>query len=306
LGCFFMLRLQGNIKLIMGTGKTGHATRRLSLLDAFMIQKTRAYNEPRRKGIPRGRPMGLATPKFGAAVYCLKSTPLKEIASAVPVSYGLLRKWRTEERFLSLVTMLSTEFVDRALVKHLEKRAEVQRGLDDAYSEKTMADIAGTPPPQLGWAEFRDLSSYSEDLLSLLGARLRKTQAELLERAGPRWDAEDFRQRRDGLYRALQCEGLLALVRARFLILKKDPRKYENPGSSCAEARRDAEYERSLTMLGDGPLGQDERKRMIAVLHRLRGRFTLVELEDIGVGAKEERREPTGGSYQKPIGRHLL
>jgi hypothetical protein len=250
--------------------------------------------------------MGFSAPKFRAAVYCLKSTPLREIASAVPVSYGLLRKWRTEERFLSLMVTLSTEFVDQAVMRQLRKRAEVQMGLDDAYSVKTITDIARTPPPQLGWTEFRDLSFYSEELLSLLADKVRKTHTDLMKGTEQRLDGEGFNRRRDDLYQALQCEGLLALVKTHVPTLKKDPRNDENPVPSCGEARRDAEYDRSLAMLVERPLAQGERKRMITVLHRLRGRFTLVEMEQIGVEAKEGRRQASGGSFQKPIGRHLL
>lgn len=279
---------------------------RLSVMDAFMIRKARAYKEPQRKGIPRGRPMGFSTPKFRAAVYCLKSTHLREIASAVPVSYGLLRKWRTERRFLSLMATLSTEFVDQAVMGHLKRRAEVQMGLDDAYSAKTISDMAETPPPQLGWAEFRDVSFYSEGLLGRLADKVRKTHADLMRGSEQRLDMDVFDRRRDDLYQALQCEGLLALLKTHVLTLTNDPRNDENPVPSCGQAQRDAEYERSLAMLVEGPLAQDERKRIIAVLHRLRGRFTLVEMEHIGLEAKEERRQDSMGSHQKPIGRHLL
>ena len=286
--------------------ETEGSTRRPSVMDAFMIQKARAYREPQRQGIPRGWPMRFSTPKFRAAVCCLKCTHLREIASAVPVSYGLLRKWRTETRFLSLMATLSTEFVDQAVMGHLKRRVEVQMGLDDAYSAKTITDIAETPPPRLGWTEFSDVRFYSEGLLGRLADKLRKTRADLMRGTEQRSDMDVFNRRRDALYQALQCEGLLALVKTHVPTLTKDPRSDVNPARSCGEAQRDAEYERSLTMLVEGPLGQDERKRIIAVLHRLRGRFTVVEMEHIGVEGREARRQDSRGSHQKPIGRHLL
>jgi hypothetical protein len=250
--------------------------------------------------------MGFSAPKFKAAVYCLKSTPLREIASAVPVSHGLLRKWRTEERFLSLMAKLGAEFVDQTVMRHLKKRAQVQMELDDAYSIKTIIDIAKTPPPQLGWAEFSDMSFYSEELLSLLAHRVCKSLADLMKGSEPGLDEDDLNQRRGDPYQALQFEGLLALVKTHVFTLTKDLRNQENPVPSYTAARRDAEYERSLGILVEGPLAQDERKRMIAVLHRLKGRFTPIEMEQIGVESREGRREASGGSFQKPIGRHLL
>ena len=285
---------------------TASSKGRPSLMDAFVIQKTRTYQEPQRKGTARGRPKAFSTPKFSAAVYCLKRTPLREVASAVPVSYGLLRKWRTEERFLSLLSTLSTEFVDQVVMRHLRRRAEVQSGLDTAYTDGTIAEVAETPPPQLGWRDFRDLSLYSQDVLGLLAERLRNIHNGLMNGSGQGNSEADIRRRPGDLYMALQCEGLLALVGAHLRSLKKDPRKPENPVSSCGEARREAEYERSVAVLVDGSLAQNERKRMIVVLHRLRGRFTPVELEDLGVEAKVKGRSAKDDSARKPIGRHLL
>ncbi len=291
----------------MGTESTEQPRRRTSLMDAFMIRKASSYHEPRQRGVPRGRPMGFSTAKFKAAVYCLKSTPLKEIALAVPVSYGLLRKWRTEKRFLSLMLELGTEFVDKAVMRHLKKRAEVQMGFNDAYSTRTIIDTAKTPPPQLGWAEFGDVSLYSEEVLSRLANEVRKTHADLVKGSGAGLDdVQAFKEGREDLYQALQCEGLLALLETHGPTLTKDPRKHDNPVPSLTVARRDAEYERSLGILVEGPLAQDERKRMIAVLHRLRGRYTLIEMEQIGVEAVEARHKASAVSFQKPIGRHLL
>jgi hypothetical protein len=275
-------------------------------MDAFAIQKTRSYQGPQRKGTVRGRLKAFSTPKFSAAVYCLKRTPLREIASAVPVSYGLLRKWRTEERFLSLLSTLSTEFVDQVVLRHLRRRAEVQLGLDTAYTDRTIAEIAETPPPRLGWRDFRDLSLYSHDVLGLLAERLHKIHQGLMNGSGPGNNEADIRRRPDDLYMALQCEGLLALVRTHLPGLKEDPQRPENPVSSCGEARREAEYERSVAVLVDGSLAQHERKRMIVVLHRLRGRFTPVELEDLGVEVERKGRPAKEKSARMPIGRHLL
>ena len=286
---------------------TASSTRRPSLMDAFVIQKTKAYQKPQRKGAPRGEPKAFSAPKYEAAVYCLKRTPLREIAAAVPVSYGLLRKWRTEERFLSLLSTLRTEFVDQVVLRHLRRRAEAQLSLDKAYADRTIVEIAETPPPQLGWRDFRDLSLYSQDVLGLLAERLPKIHQGLMNGSRPGNHEPDIRRRPSDLYMALQCEGLLALVGAHLRTLKEDdPRKYESPASSCGEARRKAEYERSVAVLVEGPLAQNERKRMIVVLHRLKGRFTTIELEDLGVAARERGRSTKDDSAQKPIGRHLL
>ena len=179
-------------------------------------------------------------------------------------------------------------------------------GLDDAYSAKTITYIAETPPPQLGWTEFSDVRFYSEGLLGRLADKLRKTRADLMRGTEQRSGMDVFKRRRDALYQGLQCERLLALVRTHIPTLIKDPPSDVNPAPSCGEAQRDAEYQPSLTMLVEGPFGQDERKRIIAALHRLRGRFTLVDMEHIGVEGREARRQDSRGSHQKPIGRHLL
>jgi hypothetical protein len=283
-----------------------NATDRSSLMEVFVLQKTRDYREPQRRGTPRSQPKAFSAPKFAAAVYCLKNTSLREIATAVPVSYGLLRKWRTEERFLSLLSTLSEEFVDQVVLRHLRRRAEVQLDLDQAYIDQTITKIAETPPPQLGWRDFRDLSFYSQGVLGLLAERLHRIQIELTNGSEPGKEGAAMPQRRGDLYMALQCEGLLALGGAHLRTPEEGPRKGENPIFACGEARVEAEYKRSVAMLVDGPLKQDERKRMVVLLHRLRGRFTPVELEDRGVEAEERGRPAKDDSVRKPIGRHLL
>ena len=80
-----------------GLGKKMDATK--TLFGRFIEKKVNDYLEPLRKGTPRGEPIGLSGPKYAATLICLYRLPLRKIAEKVRVSYGLLRKWRTEEGF---------------------------------------------------------------------------------------------------------------------------------------------------------------------------------------------------------------
>jgi hypothetical protein len=95
-------------------------------------------------------------------------------------------------------------------------------------------------------------------------------------------------------------------VGAHLRTLNNGPQKHESLFSSYEKAQREAEYEHSLTNLVDGPLAQEDRKRMIVVLHRLMGRFSSVELRDLGVEAGKKGRPARDESGRRPIGRHLL
>ena len=83
------------------------------LLTRFIREKLAQHVEPTRLGTPRGAPIGFSRKKMTAALFALTRADVKQTAKEVRVSYGLVRKWRTEAAFKRLVERLEDDFVER-------------------------------------------------------------------------------------------------------------------------------------------------------------------------------------------------
>ena len=83
------------------------------LLTRFIREKLAQHVEPTRLGTPRGAPIGFSRKKMTAALFALTSADVKQTAKEIRVSYGLVRKWRTEAAFKRLVERLEDDFVER-------------------------------------------------------------------------------------------------------------------------------------------------------------------------------------------------
>jgi hypothetical protein len=146
---------------------------KFTLLDSFFKEKILEYDEPQRKGTPRGEPIGFSAKKYYAALMMLKKFPLKDLAGMINVSYGLLRKWRTEDKFIEQIEKNETDFTLRVF-KHLVKRGEKQKKLRDDYFNKSVEYIAATYPPLLTLNEFNDLKFYTNSLVITIARSLPK------------------------------------------------------------------------------------------------------------------------------------
>ena len=82
-------------------------------LGLYIEEKMDAYVEPERKGTPKGEEIGFSRQKYGASLMNITTLKQKRIAKLLNVSYGLLRKWRTEERFREMVETHCREFARR-------------------------------------------------------------------------------------------------------------------------------------------------------------------------------------------------
>lgn len=76
----------------------------------FIESKINKYIEPTRQGTSKGNIIGFMRPKYCAAVLCLTTGKVKEIAEKVGVTPGMLYVWRTENKFKELIEELSNEF----------------------------------------------------------------------------------------------------------------------------------------------------------------------------------------------------
>lgn len=82
-----------------------------SLITPYINFKQNNYEEPERKGTPKGDKIGFSITKFKASMLVgLMDLSLKRISKECDVSYGLLRKWNSEPDFKKEKENLCTEF----------------------------------------------------------------------------------------------------------------------------------------------------------------------------------------------------
>jgi hypothetical protein len=115
--------------------------------------------EPARLGTPRGAPVGFSRKKLAAALLTLTSRDVKRTAKDLGVSYGVLRKWRSEGPFKALVKRLEDEFVERfcravdAEVGPLALGPPIDAGGPaGSPGASTPAPDAGRPRPAQPWS----------------------------------------------------------------------------------------------------------------------------------------------------------
>ena len=85
-------------------------------LAKFIDSKLKEYVEPTRMGTPKGEAVGFSLTKYQATLFTLRESlldneDLKAQARKLGISYGLLRKWRSEQSFKDLVSQHEKEFI---------------------------------------------------------------------------------------------------------------------------------------------------------------------------------------------------
>jgi hypothetical protein len=140
------------------------------------LGKYEEYEEPQRKGTARGEPIGFSLDKFASALYSLTNHKQKELAKSLGVSYGLLRKWHTEDAFIKIMMELHREFADiffdyilnvRPQRKTEEHLALMKRPLKDLMDVEVVRAASFLP-----YTEIDDLTGYSALLEFLIFDRL--------------------------------------------------------------------------------------------------------------------------------------
>jgi hypothetical protein len=103
-------------KLAQKPGKQG-----FGFLGEYVHYNAYNYEEPTRRGIPKGKRIGFSREKYLAAMLVgITNWKLKKIAKECEVSYGLLRKWRTESKFSSASYFHAISFVSE-IIKRTKK-----------------------------------------------------------------------------------------------------------------------------------------------------------------------------------------
>ena len=129
-----------------------------TILKRFLLREIASYEEPVRKGKPRGDLIGLRREKFVAAVlYGTTILPLKEISELADVPYGSLRNWTSDdEQFLAVAKGAQGKFSIHA-VEYLRKRVDEIRKVRDEGGD-VYAEIGREPA-------FNDVRIYREEAL---------------------------------------------------------------------------------------------------------------------------------------------
>ncbi|MGO9611700.1 MAG: hypothetical protein ACLPX5_01510 [Dissulfurispiraceae bacterium] len=152
-----------------------------SLLSRFINDKINAYLEPLRLGTPKGDKIGYSLKKYQAMLLCLYNWEKKKVAEIAGVSYGLLRKWRTEEEFKKRLSKNARDFS--------------QRVVDTSYGLVRRGPISFEVHPTLGMLPqceelFSDSPEYGEEVQTSLWLKVTSLlEMEKVRKSGDRaWE----------------------------------------------------------------------------------------------------------------------
>jgi hypothetical protein len=248
---------------------------RPALLDAFIIDRIKNYDEPQRAGTPKGEPIGFSRKKYNAALLDLYNLKQKVVAEGAGVSHGLLRKWRTEGAFLDLADDLKHEYVDY-VIQHLKKRAKKHVELRDEYFALSPLEMINTPPPQLSMNEFQNLPQYDIILVPWILNKLFEIASNFdKEAVFSKYSAQD---------RAYghQCMDFLNLLS--HYPFKEKNKETEASQEKTIEAHKSYQHKVSLELLKrdletTGNPSEETLKATIYSLHYSSGSFTPVDMD---------------------------
>ena len=142
------------------------------LLLRFIKEKRENYVEPSRKGTPRGEIIGLSLEKYMASLFMLTSMDLKRVSERSKVSYGLIRKWRTEAPFKGQIEKHIMEYAPLFIGYQFKRWAKKDEVFGEFYETTDF-------PPEY------DLKKYEPDLfiddeIKFYGSSLKKELFEKL------------------------------------------------------------------------------------------------------------------------------
>lgn len=141
-----------------------------TILDAFIAEKLAAFEaepEPTRRGTPRGEPIGFPKAKRKAAVLSLKPGDVQKMAADLGTSYGLVRKWRSEEVFKEFRNELWLAFTSWRQ-RYLQDMA---RSLAVSWSQHLrggLEQIKGKLPPDHNKMVVSNLDEYPKNVRLML------------------------------------------------------------------------------------------------------------------------------------------
>lgn len=112
-----------------------------TVLHDFIDSKVNEYVEPSRQGTPKGDPIGFSRKKYIATLGMLTNQKLKDLAKSIGVSYGLLRKWTTEQDFKDMVARHYGEFAGWILIFYMNRINASQKHFE-LLEKKPISELA--------------------------------------------------------------------------------------------------------------------------------------------------------------------
>lgn len=244
-------------------------TKPFTLLDIFIkdeLDKLKTRPIPTRRGTPRGEPIGFPPVKIKAAVLCMrKDVPLQEVAKKVGISYGLLRKWRSEDKFKEEINKCWQYYILRrdqmilSLGKHYIHSLRGYFNQDTDYLTKNT-----TPMLELGL--FSDINDYPVEkvvLMNIMGLPSENLYSRLTD--------EMLAAFKDVLEDALTRKLIETLIRSELEELEHPIKEVIDPKTTD---HGHAHYRRELwhivrDMLKTQELSEFQTKALIAATHYL-------------------------------------
>ena len=116
----------------------------MTLLEKFISLKLKEYKEPERTGTPKGEKVGFSRAKYHASLLLsLQKTKVVEIAAMLGLSHGLIRNWRSDPEFQTVVREHLKEFGNNVATHFLQHEGFDQAAFADAreWSENILPAI---------------------------------------------------------------------------------------------------------------------------------------------------------------------
>jgi hypothetical protein len=135
-----------------------------TLLESFISTKMNHHPLPERAGKNKGDSIGFPLNKFKASLLSLTVDTQQGIAKSAGVSYGLLRKWKTEKKFRDEEDNHRREFV-QIFIRHFETRVAETTLLLNEHLKKPIKKILDEPCQALSVEEYRDMGKYDNEML---------------------------------------------------------------------------------------------------------------------------------------------
>lgn len=134
---------------------------RQTLLTGFLNEKAREYVAPTRRGTAKGERIGFSVSKYLATLCALLNTGSnEETAKKLGVSYGLLRKWRSEVEFVELVDKHIAEF-SIVFIQRVKERIREQECVDATFFQLPIEKMDSAEPNAVTYEEFDDVEAYN-------------------------------------------------------------------------------------------------------------------------------------------------
>jgi hypothetical protein len=246
-----------------------------TLLGTFIKNKIKNYTPPTREGTPKGKAIGFPLNKFKASLFFLTRLTLKEIAGNAGVSYGLLRKWTTEKKFIILVHKHCSEFVSLN-VKNNGDRVIKQDNLEKKHLKKSLKEFAKEPQSVLNLDEYKDIGLYSDFLLK----EIAKTMASICMRMdNPAAEVKKGFDMLTIMKRAYQADYVLMLIKEvadtpssqrNYAVFNMAPKATWQPSKVETATIRIGGLKHVETLLTQSHLTNKDRKLAITLISNIR------------------------------------